>query len=82
MIVLRRRAPDLPRSFKVPLYPVTPILSVAGALAIIYTLRPITIYVFLIWVAVAFLFYFFYSRHHSHLGRHEHVGLAEEDSGP
>ena len=82
VMVLRKRAPDLPRSFKVPLYPITPILSIAGALWIVYNLRPITIYVFLIWVGVAFLFYFFYSRHHSHLGRNEHVGLATEDNEP
>lgn len=83
VMVLRKRAPDLPRSFKVPLYPITPILSIAGALWIILSLRPITIYVFVIWVAVAFLWYFFYSRHHSHLGRDEHVGLtADEGSEP
>jgi basic amino acid/polyamine antiporter, APA family len=76
VIVLRQRAPDLPRGFKVPLYPLTPILSIAGALWIILDLRAVTIYVFVIWVAVAFIFYFAYSRHHSHLGRHEHVGLA------
>ena len=35
VIVLRRRQPDLPRSFKVPLYPVTPILSIIGCLWII-----------------------------------------------
>ena len=79
VMVLRRRSPDLPRSFKVPLYPLTPILSILGALAIVYTLRPITIYVFLIWVAVAFVWYFFYSRKHSHLARNEHVGLAAEE---
>jgi APA family basic amino acid/polyamine antiporter len=78
VIVLRRKSPDLPRSFKVPLYPLTPILSILGALWIISSLRPVTIYVFVIWVAVAFLWYFVYSRHHSHLGRHEHVGLAAE----
>jgi basic amino acid/polyamine antiporter, APA family len=78
VIVLRQRAPDLPRGFKVPLYPVTPILAIVGALWIIQDLRPVTIYVFVIWVAVAFIFYFAYSRHHSHLGRHEHVGLATE----
>ena len=77
VIVLRATAPDLPRGFKVPLYP-PPILAIAGALWIIQDLRPVTIYVFLIWVAVAFIFYFAYSRHHSHLGRHEHVGLATE----
>ena len=57
-------------------------LSIAGALWIILSLRPITIYVFLIWVAVAFIWYFFYSRHHSHLGRHEVVGLAAEATKP
>ncbi len=78
VIVLRQTHPELPRGFKVPLYPLTPILAIAGALWIIQDLRPKTIYVFVIWVAVAFIFYFAYSRHHSHLGRHEHVGLATE----
>ena len=78
VIVLRQRAPDLPRGFKVPLYPITPLLAIAGALWIIQDLRPVTISVFVIWVAVAFIFYFAYSRNHSHLGRHEHVGLATE----
>jgi APA family basic amino acid/polyamine antiporter len=76
VIVLRQTHPELPRGFKVPLYPLTPILSIAGALWIVGELRAVTIYVFVIWVAVAFIFYFAYSRHHSHLGRHEHVGLA------
>jgi APA family basic amino acid/polyamine antiporter len=49
---------------------------------IILSLRPITIFVFLIWVAVAFVWYFLYSRHHSHLGRDEHVGLAGEGDEP
>ena len=39
VIVLRRTAPDLPRGFKVPGYPVTPILSVLGCLWIIQDLR-------------------------------------------
>ncbi len=76
VMVLRRTDPDLPRGFRVPLYPITPLLSIAGALWIVLDLRAVTIYVFLIWVAVALVWYFFYSRHHSHLGRHEHVGLA------
>jgi APA family basic amino acid/polyamine antiporter len=83
VIVLRQRSPELPRSFKVPLYPVIPILSILGCLFVIKNpwggLRPITIYVFVIWVLVAFVFYFFYGRNHSHLGKHEHVGLAAEE---
>lgn len=76
VIILRRTAPDLPRGFKVPGYPVTPILSTLGCLYIIVNLRPATLYVFVLWVALAVIWYFSYSRKHSHLGRHEHVGLA------
>jgi basic amino acid/polyamine antiporter, APA family len=82
VIVLRQTHPELPRGFKVPLYPVTPLLAIAGALWIVLDLRPVTIYVFLIWVAVALVWYFTYSRHHSHLGRHEHVGLASGEETP
>ena len=78
VIVLRRTQPDLPRSFKVPGYPVTPILAIAGCIWIIQDLRAVTIYVFVIWVAVALIWYFFYGLKHSHLGRHEHVGLIHD----
>jgi basic amino acid/polyamine antiporter, APA family len=82
VIILRRRAPDLTRSFKVRPYPLIPILSVAGALWIISSLRLVTLYVFVIWIAVAFVWYLIYARNHSHLGRHEHVGLAAEEETP
>ncbi len=78
VMVLRRTHPELPRGFKVPLYPVTPILSIAGCIWIIKDLRAVTIWVFLIWVAVALLWYFLYGFRHSHLGRHEHVGLSHD----
>jgi basic amino acid/polyamine antiporter, APA family len=69
VMVLRRNAPDLPRGFKVPGYPVTPILSIAGCFWIIQDLRAVTIYVFLIWAAVALAWWFFYGVRHSHLER-------------
>jgi amino acid transporter len=78
VIVLRRNEPDLPRGFRVPGYPVTPILSIAGCIWIIQDLRAVTIYVFVIWVAVGLAWYFYYGRRHSHLGRHEHVGLIHD----
>ena len=79
VMVLRRTAPDLPRSFRVPGYPVTPVLAVLGCLWIIFTLRAVTIWVFLIWVTVALIWYFLYGIKHSHLGRHEHVGLIHDE---
>ncbi len=69
VIVLRRTAPDLPRGFKVPGYPVTPVLSVAGCIWIIQDLRAVTIYVFVAWAAVALAWYFFYGIRHSTLRR-------------
>ena len=78
VMVLRRTHPELPRGFKVPFYPVTPILSIAGCLWIIKDLRAVTIWVFLIWVSIAMVWYFAYGFRHSHVGRHEHVGLIHD----
>ena len=68
VMILRHTAPDLPRGFKVPGYPVTPILSIAGCIWIIQDLRAITIWVFFAWAAVALLWYFTYGIRHSKLG--------------
>jgi len=69
VMVLRQTAPDLPRGFKVPGYPVTPILSILGCLWIISDLRFVTIAVFFGWAAVALLWYFTWGIKHSALGR-------------
>jgi APA family basic amino acid/polyamine antiporter len=69
VVVLRRTAPDLPRGFLVPGYPVTPVLSVLGCLWIIMGLRPITILIFLVWTAVALVWYFAYGIKHSRLAQ-------------
>jgi amino acid transporter len=79
VIVLRRTAPDLPRGFKVPGYPVTPILSVVGCLVIIYNLRPITIAAFVVWTLVVLVWYFAWGIKHSELGRAERERAAIED---
>ena len=67
VIILRVREPDLPRAFKVPGYPVTPVLSVVACAFVLYGLPPITWLWFGIWVAVVLTFYFVWSRHHSAL---------------
>jgi len=82
VVILRVREPDLPRGFRVPGYPVTPVLAVVGCLWIIQDLRPVTIYVFLIWTAVVLAWYFLYGIKHSHLGRHERAGLAAREDQP
>ncbi len=52
------------------------------ALWITSSLRIVTLYAFVIWIAVAFVWYLVYARSHSHLGRHEHVGLAAGEETP
>jgi amino acid transporter len=67
VIVLRRTEPDLPRGFRVPGYPVTPVLSILGCLWIIVDLRPVTLVAFAVWVAVVLVYYFLYGIRHSAL---------------
>jgi amino acid transporter len=69
VMVLRQTQPNLPRGFKVPLYPLVPIASIGGCIWIIKDLRAVTIYVFVIWTSVALAWYFFYGLRHSRLGK-------------
>jgi APA family basic amino acid/polyamine antiporter len=76
VIILRRTQPDLPRGFRVPFYPVTPVLSAAAAIYIMTGL-PLTTYgLFVVWLGIAAIIYFTYSVRHSQLGRGHAV--AEE----
>jgi basic amino acid/polyamine antiporter, APA family len=65
VIILRRREPDLERPFKVPFYPITPILSIAACFYILYGLHWYTYVFFLLWVAVVLTYYLVYGRKHS-----------------
>lgn len=67
VIVLRVREPDLPRGFKVPGYPVTPVLSVIACGYILVSLHWYTWLAFSGWVFLALLFYFTWGRRHSAL---------------
>ncbi len=67
VIILRVREPDLPRAFKVPLFPITPILSVLACLWVLSGLHWYTWIGFGAWVGVALVFYLLWSRHNSAL---------------
>ena len=69
VILLRIREPDLPRGFRVPGYPVTPVLSVLACGYILFSLRWYTWLAFACWVAVVLAFYFAWGRHHSALNK-------------
>ncbi|MDN6373659.1 MAG: amino acid permease, partial [Brevibacterium aurantiacum] len=85
VIILRVREPNLERGFKVPFYPVLPVLAIIGCLWIISNLQIITIVVFLIWTAVILGLYFIFGRKSSVLGKQraeqERIGGTDPAGG-
>jgi APA family basic amino acid/polyamine antiporter len=79
VIILRVREPDLPRAFKVPGYPVTPVLSVLACGYILASLHWYTWIAFSGWVSLALIFYFAWGRHHSALNDAD-KDLAREET--
>ena len=71
VILLRIREPDLPRGFRVPGYPVTPVLAIVACVYILASLRWYTWVAFACWVSVVLVYYFVWARHHSALNRIE-----------
>ncbi|WP_093611500.1 amino acid permease [Streptomyces indicus] len=70
VVILRKRRPDLPRSFRTPLVPLVPILSVAASLWLMLNLPAETWLRFGIWMVLGVVIYFAYGRRHSRLGKH------------
>jgi APA family basic amino acid/polyamine antiporter len=69
--VLRRTRPDLPRAFKVPGYPVVPILAAISCFGLMGFLTAGTWVRFFVWMAIGLVVYFSYSRSHSRLARED-----------
>jgi APA family basic amino acid/polyamine antiporter len=69
VIVLRRRRPDLHRSFRVPLNPWLPGLSAAICIYLMLNLTVETWLRFLVWLVIGFVIYFTYSHRHSRVGQ-------------
>ncbi|MBY8885713.1 amino acid permease [Streptomyces sp. PTM05] len=67
VVVLRRTRPDLPRSFRTPLVPLVPVLSVCASAWLMINLPGETWVRFGIWMAIGFVIYFLYGRSHSRL---------------
>jgi len=82
VVMLRKKRPDLKRSFTVPLSPWLPILSAVICGYLMLNLSVETWLRFLIWLAIGFVIYFAYSRSHSRLetgaGIHPKPGAAPD----
>jgi APA family basic amino acid/polyamine antiporter len=69
VIALRRREPELPRTFRVPLYPVLPLLGVGCCLYLMYETGWTTWLQFAVFLAAGLLVYLGYGRRRSRLAQ-------------
>lgn len=76
VILLRRRDPMSRDSFRLPLFPITPILGALICAALMTQLGGVTWLVFLLWMIVGLIIYLAYSRRHSLIGK-----LSAEEYG-
>lgn len=81
IMVLRRTHPDLDRPFKVPLYPVVPILTVIACVYVLSGLAPVTWAIFGGWMVIVFAYYWFYGRRHATLNTYTSLEEIAEPRG-
>ena len=67
VIILRRKQPDRPRGFRVPLVPLFPIIAIVLCGGLMTGLTVITWIRFLLWLALGLVIYYLYSRKRSTL---------------
>ena len=65
VIVLRYRRPEIPRTFRLPLMPIVPIIGVGFSLWLVASLPWETWLRFAVWLVVGLAVYIFYGRKHS-----------------
>lgn len=69
VIWLRRTHPEIPRGYRVPLYPIVPALGILTCFALIFTVET-RVLVFFAWYSVAaIVLYFVYGMHNSELAK-------------
>ncbi len=67
ILILRKREPNRPRKFRVPLVPLTPLLGVVTCLILMAGLPLLTWIRFVLWLAVGLVLYFVYGMRRSRL---------------
>ncbi len=71
VIWLRKTHPDIPRGFRVPLYPVVPVLGIISCFALIFTVETRVLIFFAWYVLAAIVLYFLYGIRNSRLQKGE-----------
>ena len=65
VLIMRVKHPEAERPFKAPFYPAVPILGILTCLLLMFSLPVENWWRLIIWLALGFVIYFGYGRHHS-----------------
>src|SRR3954463_4226869 len=69
VIWLRRTHPDIPRGYRVPLYPIVPALGIVTCFALIFSVETRILWFFFWYTIGAIVLYFVYGMHNSELAK-------------
>ena len=78
VIWLRRTHPEIPRGYRVPLYPLLPALGILSCFALIFTVETRVLVFFGWYVIAAIALYFIYGMHNSELAKGHDVMADDE----
>ena len=81
VIALRKIEPDRPRPFKVPLYPLTPLLAMATCIWLMAGLPSSNWWRFAVWLLIGLVVYYLYGFRRSRLGHARHAAAGSAGSG-
>ena len=79
VIWLRRTHPEIPRGYKVPLYPVVPLLGIVSCLWLITYVPGYVLQIFAGYTAVMIVLYFLYGMRNSELAK-GHLVMADDET--
>jgi APA family basic amino acid/polyamine antiporter len=80
VLIMRRTNPKAERPFRVPLFPLTPILGIITCLLLMFSLPAENWYRLIIWMAVGFVIYFTYGYKRSVLAEQMRKGVAHKET--
>jgi len=69
VLIMRKVNPDAPRPFRCPMVPLVPVLGIGACLLLMFSLPVENWLRLFVWLAIGFVIYYFYSRHHSVLAK-------------
>ena len=69
VLVMRKKHPEADRPFRAPWVPFTPIAGIGLCALLMFSLPPENWLRLAVWLAIGFVIYFMYSRHHSNLAK-------------